>query len=410
MALNNLLTNHDVLMINDAGIVTAALGIAIPVGILGSLTWRLRKDSGLLREHLKPMPTRILYVALLVSLVYSACFIVTCSSLASNHVACKISMWGLITTVHIMNGFCTTILLHCSLLLSSRNAASSSLIVRISVALIVFFSLALGTAGLVAGRFGYLEDQDSCWMVPADKGLSRYSAYKMECILLYGPLFAMLLLSFIALAYIWYCINHLRLSHEVNLNKTRSLVLRLCFPPGFLSVHCLMIIGGDLPITYGSRAGQYASYFLNYVGLASFGLALGLCAIFLDPAYNNVHRIAKQQTRTTRTSEGETEEIQEVVVVVVVSSPRPDDKLDDDKSDTFDHASTLNIPRTIFELEKHDEEMVVESEISQHLVSETMTTRREEHHDDDEAVSFMPIRKKPGHICTPDGDCCIFDV
>lgn len=175
------------------------------------------------------------------------------------------------------------------------------MVAKIAIVLVVLGSVALGCAGLISGHFGYIKVQDTCWITSKDE--DALSSYKLQLVLLYGPVFACLLCNFCAVAYILIELRRLRASNRLGSRKIRYLVFRMAFSPVFLIVHCLMVIGGDLPITYHSNAAQVTSYLANYLGFSCYALALSSCAVFLDPAFRNMRR-----SYMNRTSDGASDE------------------------------------------------------------------------------------------------------
>lgn len=289
MALNSLTTATDSIIINDVGIGMASIGIFADAVIGAIFLAKYLRRPTKVAESLRPLPTRMLYLSMALSLLFSVCWILSCSDLASNAVACDFAMWGIIFSTHLINGLLLAILLHCGLLLSSKNARVSTVIVKVAISLVIVVSLGLSIGGLASGRFGYIEDQDTCWMVPTANGSGTDSPYKVDVILLYGPIFACLLFNVLGLAFVWFGIARIRRDgSNMDGTKLRSLVLRLSFSPAFLALHCLMVIGGDLPITYHSRAAQFTSYICNYIGFSALSLALAICAIFFDPALSSI--------------------------------------------------------------------------------------------------------------------------
>lgn len=415
MASNNLVSQRDVSVINDLGIATAGLNLCLVVVMIFIVGYRSINHWSIVKSNFGAVSSRILYVALFLSISNSASFIVICTNLASNHKYCNVAMWFFLVTTHVMSGLCGAILLHCALLLECKNLRVSTLLVRLSIAFVALGSLALGTAGLLSGRFGYHTGINTCWIIPPANHTSRYAFYKMEAILLYGPLFGTLLLSFIALACVWYHLSTLRKTVDLDLSKAKSLIFRVCFPPAVMLFHCLMIIGGDLPITYHTRAGQFTSYLFKRIGFGSLGLALGLCAVFIDPALRNMIRLQEATVESRKRSDvgppGDVEEIQVQVSQKPATLPTDETSLDtppDDMKQFMESASDEVLSPT-------------NSMVSQSTDTESL-------HKDEDAVdpggrrpsirtgsvvkwpSDLSRRVSDSHVCTPDGDCCIFIV
>ncbi|CCG83843.1 protein of unknown function [Taphrina deformans PYCC 5710] len=404
---NNLITDHDASVINDLGIAAAGMSLLLVFTMLCVLGHRTIRHFPVVRSNFGAVSSRILHVSLILSLIYSASFIITCSGLASNQTSCNVAMWAFLVSLHVMNGLCAAILLHCALLLTCKNLRLSTLLVRLSIALVVLGAFALGTAGLIAGRYGYNAEQNTCWITAPPNKTSRYAGYKM-----------MAILFFITLLCVWYHLNMLRRTVDLDLSKSKSLILRVSFPPAVMSLHCLMTIGGDLPITYHSRAGQYTSYLFNYVGLGSFGFVLALCAIFIDPAFRNIVRLTRATTESRKSPEdghlGEAEEIQ-------VQSTQKDEILQA-SLETLDDEK--NAEKIAGEKVLHTE-AVTERTDSTELSNEekvSFTTENQEVVDPGgrrPSVRSGSVVKWPSdllrrvsdsHVCTPDGDCCIFIV
>ena len=303
MALNSLTTDLDSLIINDVGIVVASMGMIGVLIILGIILHHRRHHRQRVDSALRSLPTKLLYYSILLSLLFSISWIISCSPSATNRAACNFAMWGIVFSTHLINGLLLAILLHCGLLLSA--STKSGVIVKTAIGIVICVSISLSIAGLASHRYGYLEDQATCWFVPTNDGSWSDDAYHLELVLLYGPIFTCLVLNFVGLAYIWIKLARIRRDNaSMDLSKLKSLVLRLSFSPAFLTIHCLLVVGGDLPIYYSTREAQFTSYICNYIGFSAYALALVLCAIFFDPALSTI--MERNISLTSRSQTGNT--------------------------------------------------------------------------------------------------------
>ena len=365
MAKGDLITTTDALVINYIGIGIAALGIIGLLCLCGPILYRYTQCPKLVRRQLDPLPTRLLYSAACFSGIFSIFWMISCSALASHQKACSVSMWFIITTIHLMNGLLLSILLHCGLLLSSKNAELSARAVKYHLCLVLIASLCFSCVGVSSGRFGYLEDQQTCWIIPAAHRES-VSAYRLEVALLYGPVFACLLLEVVGACYIYYVLHQLRITTAIEA-RAKTLMKRLCLSPCLLGFHCLMVIGGDLPITYHTRAGQLTSYLLNYMGFSSYGIVTCLCTIFINPTYMCI---------VTPYSERRAHDVEHgMAEVVKVTTPEIKDPTG----------------------EEVQEETFMEVDSAHWIATGTVN-------------SALPFLKSDQHVCMPDGDCCIHKV
>ena len=271
------ISTRDYQIINYIGIAVASasiLAVCLLFAFLGIVA--LRKPSAL-KLNFAAYPTRALYIATGISIPYSVGWIVSSTSAASNNKLCETCMIAIILGAHLINSVLLLILLHCTFLLTTFNATTAKIATRGIAFIEVTFAIVITFTGLRLNRYGYVEDQATCWMIYPG---SEKDLFRIEVLILYGPLFITSGVQVLLFLFIVYKLRSIRLRPR----GFRKMILRLGFTPLFLALHCLLIIGGDAPIDSRTKAAKFTSAMMSYVGFASTGLFLAVCAVFVDPA------------------------------------------------------------------------------------------------------------------------------
>ena len=287
------LTDEQYRILNISAISFGSAALIVATGVLALAAWLRSRVPRTFKQAFESFPTRILYASLALSIVHAGCYIWASTSSASNQGICAFTMTGVVMILHLMDAAMLLILLHCAILLTSRRQEVAVRVTAVASAIGVMASIAFAFAGLFTHAYRYSESQATCWIFEPgrpDGDIIPKSLYGFESAILYGPVFASLLLSVCLFIYI---LISLRFIGQIRANKSfKRMIIRLGVTPVFLFLHCLMILSGDLPITYQSSSSMFASFWISFVGFGSFGLCFAFCAIFVDPALNTCWRAA----------------------------------------------------------------------------------------------------------------------
>ncbi|ORY81970.1 hypothetical protein BCR37DRAFT_24524 [Protomyces lactucae-debilis] len=286
--------------INDSGMAVAAISLAVGVFMLLIIAIQYYRFPKQVLKLCSSGPTMLLYASLVASIPFSVFWIVSCSPAASNKVACEISMWAIVFFLNLIIGFLTVMLLLCAFLLSPWPKLAGCYYRNWYLCFFFFLSLGLSLVGIFTGTFGYLVDQDTCWVIATktyDTELEETRAkYVMLVIMIYGPLYASLFLNLGLFAYVVVRLNKVwedrsNLGVQSTQDFSRALTRRVAFIPVAIGTHALLVIGGDLPITYKTTTAMFMSFFCNYIGFSSFTICVAMCAALIDPGFRKILRL-----------------------------------------------------------------------------------------------------------------------
>lgn len=308
------LSNEDYAVLNGIGVGFGAFAIFTAVCILSCVIYVYCKKPEQVKTIFQSYPTRILYLSLILSIPYSACYIWSSTPSAANQTICAFNITMIVLFLHLMNSTSLLIILHCAIILSGKDHIKALRWAKVTSIISVLFSFAFAFTGLFLHAYSYSEEQATCWIFLPDNPtvVIPLMLYKLEAAILYGPLFVSLALQ---IGLLIYCLFKLRVMRNVRSDRSfRRMVMRIAISPAFLVLHCLMIFGGDLPITYYSRSAMYACFIIGFAGYGSFGLCYAVCVVFVDPALGTCWREFRQNGKReslehgTGTSEDTTEE------------------------------------------------------------------------------------------------------
>ena len=293
-----LLSDEALNAVNIVSIVVAALSAGLALAVCSVAFCFYRQDR--YKPIFAALPTRMLYIALILSIPFSIFWIFSCAATtASIDPLCQLSMWGIVYFWHMINGLLCVVLIDCAVVIHYGTSLTRTY-GRITTAALVTAALAFSLAGIWKERYGYLPDIQSCWFRDSDGSAADDSAasdaFAFEMAVLLGPTYFILLIELgVFILILFRLIKSFRRGSEAS-SKTGSsgttqsqtrlnrLIFRLSASPALLFLHSLMIIGADLPIEYSHASAQFASFFFGYLGFAALGLFLVICAVFIDVA------------------------------------------------------------------------------------------------------------------------------
>lgn len=296
--------------INVISIVVAALSAALAVAVCGVAFFFYRQAR--YKPIFAALPTRMLYVALILSVPFSIFWIFSCAvTTASIDPLCQLSMWGIVFFWHMINGLLCLVLIDCAVVIFYGTSLTRTY-GRITTAVLVSCALAFSLAGIWRERYGYLPELQTCWFLDSDGTAADTSlasdAFIFEMIVLLGPTYFILLIELaVFVAILTRLFKSFRRSSEsqskassggTTQSQTRlnRLIFRLSASPALLFLHSLMIIGADLPIGYPNASAQFTSFFFGFLGFSALGLFLVVCAVFIDVALARAIMLYREPT------------------------------------------------------------------------------------------------------------------
>lgn len=278
------LSDLDYTILNATGIAFGALGLVTALATIALLLYLRHKVPGTFSQAWESNPTRLLHLSLVISIPYSICYIWSSTSSAANQTICRFTMTGIVLFLHLMDATMLLILIHCAILVSTKDPVVTAKWTRALSAIAVVASFVLAFAGLFLHNYRYSDIQQTCWIYSPHGQpdvVIPVSLYGFECAILYGPVFLCILVSIILLAYIAISIGFV--GRFRGNRKFRRMIIRIGVSPFFLLLHCLTILGGDLPIEYKTHSSMFACFFIGFAGYGSFALSFVICAVFVDP-------------------------------------------------------------------------------------------------------------------------------